>query len=171
MSKNLLLMREVITKHHPDFMGNRELSRYALSHPHIFDVTRLVEESFAAVGGYNFVDGHGHDFDDPVLSDSKTTTICNNGGNGNAKVFSIGSVEHKVGSLRVIIYNPWAERLDFMYLTKADVCALKENDGTKGSATYTKQKIRGTWSEHKDHYNKMEPYRIDNFVELATIMV
>lgn len=169
MSKNLLLMKEVITRYHPAFVASKDLSKYALLHPNIFDAPRLIEETFAHVGGYNFVDGHGHDFDDPVLSDSKTTTVCNNG--GNSKVFRIGSVEHKVGSLRVIIYNPWAQRLDFMYLSRDNVALLKENDGTKGNANYLKQQIRGTWNENKDHYNKMEHYRVNDFVELATLMV
>lgn len=169
MSKNLLLMKEVITRYHPDFVASKDLSKYALTHPHIFDAPRLVEETFAAVGGYNFVDGHGHDFDDPVLSDSKTTSLLKKG--NCCKFFTISSVEHKVGSLRVIIYNPWAGRLDFMYISHQDVSLLKENDGTRGGAGWIKQRIRGTWNEQKDHYNKMEPYRVDNFVELATLMV
>lgn len=165
MSKNLVLMREVITQYHPDFVTNNELNKYALSHPHIFDVPRLVEETLAYVGGYNFVDAYGHDFDDSVFSDSKTTSLCKNG--RNAKVFTIGSVEHKIGSLRVIIYNPWADSLDFMYIPKEHVVMLKEGCGAK---MHFKQKIRGTWNEDKDHYNKMEPYRVSSFVKLATMM-
>lgn len=168
MSKNLLLMKDVITKYHPSFVDSKDLTITALTQPHIFDVPRLVEETFAAVGGYNFVDAFGHDFDDPVFSDSKTTTVCAN--SATRRVFTIGSVEKKIGSLRVVIYNPYVNRLDFMYLPKEDVALLKEKDGTRGSATYSKQKIRGTWSPKHDHYNRMEPYRVKDFVELATIM-
>lgn len=168
MNKNLLLMRDVITRYHPEFLDNKELTRYALSNPHIFDVPRLVEETFAHVGGYNFTDGHGHDFDDPVFSDSKTATLCKY---SKTNMFHVGSVESKIGSLRIIIYNSIAERLDFMYLAKADVLRHKQNDGTKGSASGIKQRIRGTWNENKDHYNKMEPYRVSDFTKLATMMV
>ena len=59
MSKNLLLMKEVVTKYHPSFVNSKDLTKYALAQPHIFDVPRLVEETFAAIGGYNFVDAFG----------------------------------------------------------------------------------------------------------------
>ena len=56
MSKNLVLMRDVICIYHPEFRISKDLRAYGMKHPEIFNVERLIEESLAAVGPYEFVD-------------------------------------------------------------------------------------------------------------------
>ena len=107
MSKNLVFMRDIVCKHHPAFKRSADLRHYGIKHNDIFNIERLIEESLAAVGGYDFVDEEGYDFNDIQYSDSKTVSVVNNGGAKQTKVIIISSVENKIGSLRVTIYNPF----------------------------------------------------------------
>jgi hypothetical protein len=157
MSKNLVLMRDVICIYHPEFRVSRDLRAYGIKHPDIFNVERLVEESLAAVGPYEFVDEEGYDFTD--LSDSKTTTI-----NANTRVGTIGSVETKIGALRITAYNPFKDAADYFYVSKRDLKYVKSpcygvNDH--------KERILFTYSKRGDNYNMFEDYRVRNFEELA----
>ena len=158
-------MEKIICKFHPAFASSPDLQSYGLKNPEMFNIERLIEESLAAVGGYDFVDDAGRDFNCPDNSDSKTVTVVNNG--GNAKVILIQSVENKVGSLRVTIYNPYKENVDFLYIPKEYVKGLMENSGTAGRANSLKQRIRGAWNEGQDSYNKLERFRVNCFESLA----
>jgi hypothetical protein len=162
MSKNFVLMRDVICYYHPAFVGSKALRKYGLAHSNIFDVERLIEECLAAVGGYTFVNEAGRDFNDRWNSDSKTTTLIIN---GKSKTAEISSVETKIGSLRVTIYNPFKDGLDFMYIPKAGVDEMKECCyGRKGTG---KERIRARWNERSDFYNSCERFRVGSFEELA----
>ena len=99
MSKSLVLMRDVVCVYHPQFSKSKDLREYGMNHPDIFNIERLVEESLAAIGPYDFVDEAGYDYSD--YSDSKTATVAIYD-----NVLAIGSVESKIGALRVTIYNP-----------------------------------------------------------------
>lgn len=163
MSKNFVLIRDVIIKYHPDFVKNRTLQKMALSRPHIFNVERLIEEALAAVGGYNFVDEAGRDFDCPNNSDSKTASLLRN--KQSAITLTISSVECKIGSLRVTIYNPFADRVDFMYISEKDIKSVKRACYGKNEHS---QRIVGSWNQFTDSYNSMEDFRKWSFEELAT---
>ena len=167
MSKNLVFMRDIVCKYHPEFRKSSDLRRFGLKHNDIFNIERLIEESLAAVGGYDFVDAEGYDFNDIQYSDSKTVSVVNNGGAKQTKVIIISSVENKIGSLRVTIYNPFKESIDFLYIPKKDVQRLMENAGTTGTANKLKQRIRTSWNPERDDYNKLEQYRVGSFKELA----
>ena len=161
MSKHLVLMRDVVCRYHPEFVKSKDLRRYGLAHAEIFNIERLIEESLAHVGGYDFVDEDGRDFNDPWNSDSKTTTVILD---GHSKSLSIGSVENKIGSLRVTIYNPFKDSVDFMYIPRVSVQAIKEP--SYGKNAY-KERIRTRWNESKDHYNSCNCFRVGSFEELA----
>lgn len=167
MCKNLVFMRDIVCKYHPEFRKSRSMRMRGLKHPKIFNIERLIEESLAAVGGYDFVDKAGYDFNDVAYSDSKTVTVVNNGGPKQTKVIIIASVENKIGSLRVTIYNPFKNSIDFMYIPKKDVQYWMENSGTTGTANKFKQRIRTSWNPERDDYNKLEQYRVSSFEELA----
>jgi hypothetical protein len=167
MSKHQMFMEQIVCKYHPEFRKSKDLQKYGLKYPEIFNIERLIEESLAAVGGYDFVDEAGRDFNCPSNSDSKTVTVVNNGGHRQAKVMVIGSVENKIGSLRVTIYNPWKQGVDYMYIPKKNVQLLMENSGTAGNDSGFKQRIRGTWNPERDDYNKLECFRVSSFKELA----
>ena len=166
-TKNSKLMKDVIVEYHPKFKLLPELKQYGLNHPEIFNVERLVEESLAAVGGYSFVDEDGRDFDDSDDSDSKTVTVVNNSSSKNNKVFIIQNVQTKIGSLRVTCYNPFSNKVDYFYIPKKAVKWFKENNGTKSRESGACERIRTTWNESKDYYNKLELYRLKSFEKLA----
>ena len=158
MSKNLVLIRDVICIYHPEFRISKDLRAYGMKHPEIFNVERLIEESLAAVGPYEFVDREGYDFTD--LSDSKTTTI-----NANTGVGTIGSVETKIGALRITAYNPFKESTDYFYVSKRDLKYVKSP--CYGNNNH-KERIVFTYSKKGDTYNMFEDYRVKSFQELAT---
>jgi hypothetical protein len=166
MNKNQRFMEDIVCAYHPEFIASEDLRKYGIKHADLFNIERLIEETLAAVGGYTFLDQDGYDFSD--LSDSKTVSVVNNSSTKNRKVIIISNVETKIGSLRVTIYNPFNDSIDYMFIPKSSVEWLMENDGTKGRASGIKQRIRTTWSENRDHYNKLERYRLNSFLELAT---
>lgn len=170
MTKELLLMRDVITKYHPLFKNNDYLSYYGIQHPFMFNVEKLVEDCLSALGGYSVVNGWGRDFDDAVNSDSKTVTVVNNSAKRRQYVIKIGNVDTKIGSLRVTVFNPITAKLDFLYLPKTAVQEHKEPDGKKTKLSGAKERIRTSWSYASDSYCKLEKYRLATFKELAVAM-
>jgi hypothetical protein len=134
-----------------------------MKHSAIFNIERLIEESLAAVGGYNFVDETGRDFDCKWNSDSKTVTVIPD---GKARTAVIGSIENKIGSLRITIYNPFKETLDFMYIPRKQVQLRKECCYGKTGAN--KEKLRIRWNLANDHYNAFDEFLVKDFKELAT---
>ena len=166
-TKHYVFMRDIVVRYHPDFACSRYLRGLGLRKPLLFNIERLVEESLAAQGGYNFVDEPGRDFDDAENSDSKTVSVVSNSNYRPSYSFSIHNVDTKIGSLRVSVFNPWKDGVDYMYIPRVAVTQLQENDGTRGTATVTKRRIRTTWSQSLDHYNRLDSYRVPNFPTLA----
>jgi hypothetical protein len=160
MSKHSVLMRDVICQYHPEFRKSRDLCEYGMKHADIFNVERLVEESLAALGPYFFVDQPGYDFTD--FSDSKTTTI-----NINTRVGSIGSVENKIGALRITSYNPHKDCLDYFFVSKRD---LKHVKLPCYGVNEHKERIVFRWNAKHDHYNSFEDFRVNDFKALARAM-
>lgn len=170
MTKDLFLLKDIILKYHPAFVKNSIMTYYALQYPKMFNIERLVEESLAAVGGYNVISKAGQDFDDVVKSDSKTVSVVNNSLTRKSYVMKIGNVDTKIGSLRVTVFNPFKNSVDYMYIPNSDLSSLKEADGTRRRASGIKERIRATWSEGSDSYNKLNRYRVGTFKELAQAM-
>lgn len=150
-------MRDVICVYHPSFNSSPDLQKFGLEMPERFNIERLIEETLAAVGPYRYVDEEGYDFTD--YSDSKTTTI-----NANTRVGTIGSVETKIGALRITAYNPFKDAADFFYVSKRDLKYVKSpcygvNDH--------KERILFTYTAKGDTYNTFDDYRVKDFRELA----
>ena len=157
MSKSLVLMRDVICVYHPSFNSSRDLQKFGLEMPERFNIERLIEETLAALGPYRYVDEEGYDFTD--YSDSKTTTI-----NANTRVGTVGSVETKIGALRITAYNHFKESADYFYVSKRDLKYVKSpcygvNDH--------KERIVFSYSKKGDNYGIFEDYRVKDFRELA----
>lgn len=163
MCKEFVLIRDVINVHHPEFRSSRKLQKYALETPKAFNVPFLIEECFAEVGGYNFVDETGRDFDDIVNSDSKTLTV-----NPTSRKAELGGIGNKIGSLRIVIYNPHTYKTDFMYLTYDEWNYWKLP--CYGRNTEDKWRLKMQWSAKNDDYNLFEQFRVTTFEELATRM-
>jgi hypothetical protein len=157
MSKSLVLMRDVICRYHPSFESSPDLQKFGLEMPDRFNIERLIEETLAAVGPYQFVDEEGYDFTD--LSDSKTTTI-----NANTRVGTVSSVETKIGALRITAYNPFKDAADFFYVSRHD---LKYVKSPCYGVNYHKERILFTYSSKGDTYGMFEDYRVGTFRELA----
>ena len=160
MSKNLVLMRDVICVYHPKFIENPLLRNIGIADPNFFNVERLVEECLAAIGPYDFIDAAGYDYTD--FSDSKTTTVIPD---GKSKSAVVNGVENKIGGLRITIYNPFKNCVDFMYIPHKQVQLLKEP--CYGRSGGSKEKLRIRWNQKNDHYNSFTRFQLKTFEDLA----
>ena len=158
MTKNEVLMRDVILKYHPKFRKSASLREQGMNDPDIFNIEHLVEQSLAAVGPYEFVDESGYDFTD--FSDSKTVTV--NAKTGNT---CICNVEAKIGHLRVVAFNPITGKTDYFFVPKNQVKKIKKP--SSGKKSVGKEKIEFTYSKFRDGYGKFDQYRVDTFKDLA----
>ena len=169
MSKNSLLLTEVVFKYHPDYVGHKKRQQIALKNPHHYNVEIMVEEALAHVGSYTRTNGALSDFSDD--SDSKTssirTTSCNASCNvypGQIRGVSTIRGNDKIGALRCIIYNPHREQLMYYFLPKSIwtpmIARAKSQDG----------RICFTYNSQYNDITKFVGYECDNFEELARIM-
>ena len=167
MSKSLVLMRDVICIYHPEFRKSRDLQRYGLKHPEIFNVERLIEESLAAVGPYQFIDGAHADFSDST--DSKTASISTNPAvtGGNSYKGEISGVEtagggRKAGALRCTVYNPHKDSLKFYFLPKS----MWSRHITIHPSSQI-GKVQYSYHKPYDHIVKFQGHECSSFEELA----
>lgn len=161
MTKSQLIFRDIVFLHHPEFVRSPRLRKLAQTQPEIFNVERLVELCMSSVGGYDFLDADGYDFSD--WSDSKTATI-----GLNDSVAVVGNIlgrgkqgELKVGDLRVVLYNPFKQRLDYYFMPKAEWDQIRE------SGEANKGKLRATYNPQQDTIYKWKQWQCDSFEQLA----
>ena len=161
MTKSQLIFRDIVFKYHPAFVRSPSLRKLALEEPEIFNVERLVELCMSTLGGYEFLDADGYDFSD--WSDSKTATI-----GLNDSVAVVGNIlgrgkqgEAKIGDLRVVLYNPFKQRLDYYFMPKAGWDQIRET----GEAN--KGKLRATYNAQQDLIYKWQQWQCRDFTELA----
>ena len=158
-TKNHVLIRDIISKYHPTFIADENLSAWALANPRRLNVELLIEETLAAVGGYDFVDAAGYDFNDSCQSDSKTTSV-----NIETRVVEVKNVENKIGALRITIFNPLSDSVDFMFIPSDD--RVKLTRACYGTSQF-KQRLRMNWNSDYDHYNMFEQFRMPTFADMA----
>jgi hypothetical protein len=151
-------MRDVVCLYHPEFKKSADLRSYGLKHSDIFNIERLVEESLAALGPYEFVDEKGYDFTD--FSDSKTTTV-----NEKTGAVTITGVETKIGALRITAYNPFKEATDFFFVPKQDLDSVKKD--CYGINEHKKRIMFNYSRQVADNYCGFEKYRVQSFEALA----
>lgn len=164
MSKQKLLLTEVIFKYHPCFKHNILLRMIGRKYSNMFNVELMIEDCLASVGGYNVTNKHHSDFDDIALSDSKTCSIYKSAyGEISGVATSAGVL--KSGSLRCIIYNPFTNKLMYYYLPKDVwkkwVCV---------HPTTKKGRIRFNYNIEKNIIPKFKGYECSSFKELAEKM-
>ena len=157
MSREVVLMRDLICQYHPEFVNSTDMRQCGLRRPDLFNVERLVEESLEAVGGYKFVDADHYDFDD--FSDSKTGSV-----NFKTRRVEINSVETKIGALRITVYNSHRNKLDYFFVPSHKLDYVRSP--CYGNNSH-KERIQFTWSHHNDCYNWFDRFRVGSFVELA----
>lgn len=167
MSKQLVLMRDLICKHHPEFVNTPALRRYGLKHSSIFNVERLVEECLAKVGRYKFIDAAHADFSDG--SDSKTASI-REAPQRLDSISHIGQITNvvtaaggfKAGALRCTVYNPHQDRLDYYFLPRAVWSEMVTYNATSGIG-----KISYNYNRVSDRIPKLADWQCDSFEQMA----
>ena len=172
LSKSELILRDVICEHHPDVAGNKSVITFLRKHVNWINVEAMVEETMAHVGGYKFVDAAHYDFSDGT--DSKTTSVqpsarkkygssttgylCEIGGIGN-----IGdNSQVKTGALRVILYNPHKQCLQYYFIPNKDMLNLMRYH----SSGY---RITTTWNIKHDRNSKLDNFEVTDFETLAKL--
>jgi len=161
MSKELAFLNEVIFPFHPVFSKDKAMRREWAKHPRGIRIEHLVEETIAHIGMIKHTAETGRDFDDN--SDSKTATVIINK-KGNFYI-EIGSLENKIGAIRICLYNKYAGRIDYFFIPAEDVEGLSLPCYGKAK---DKKRLRFTWNKEADRYNKYEKYRMPDFKSMAT---
>lgn len=161
--KNEVIFKKILFRYHPSFT-NIEAQHQVLNvlGPKSFNVEHLVEQAFSYMGGYDFVDLAGFDFNDPEFSDSKTVSV-----NRERCVAELSSIGNKIGTLRIVIYNPFIQDVHFLYMPFAEwnsyaLACHGKNAGDK--------RLLITYSLTDMHYNQFTKFLVDDFVTLATRM-
>jgi hypothetical protein len=167
VSKNLVLLRDVINVYHPKFRKSKRKQADTIKDPDHYNVTRLVEECSSAIGPYDFTDEAHADYSD--TTDFKTASIRIKPCTGSATSYPgeitgviCASGNPKAGALRVAIYNPHTESLMFYFLPKSwwiDNVTLHPTSGI-GKITYCYNKLSGRIAKFKG-------FECTSFEELA----
>ena len=161
LKKHDVLFEKVLFNFHPVFCTNDAKLMVNTYGTDIFNVEKLAEQACASVGGYNFVGGAGQDFDDIENSDLKTVSV-----NPNTGVAELASISAKIGTLRIMIYNPFVQDIHYFYMTFEQWTAIATKCYSDGNGD---MRLRFQYSAD-GHYNQFEKFRVDNFVTLATKM-
>jgi len=160
MCKNSTILRDIVFPHLPAF-NDKVIQKFALANPEAFNIERLVELTLAHVGKMQFVDAEGYDFL-PDYSDSKTVTV-----NATRFTAEIGSVESKIGALRISAYNPVNESMAYFFVPKIELNRIKL---PCYGVNEHKERVRFTYSTvYEDSYGYFDEYRVDSFRHLAEI--
>ena len=125
--------------------------------PKAYNVEYLTEVSIEKVGNLLYVDEDGYDFSD--YSDCKTSTL-----QPQAQA-DILSLEAKKGAIRALIYNPFEDKIDFFFFPYEDWRNMAQSYGK----CKTKLRIRSSYSKKTGLYKNFEPFRVNDFKELAKI--
>jgi hypothetical protein len=130
-------------------------------------VTRLIEESLSALGGYEFIDADHSDYSDG--SDSKTASIrarpkTSSGNTFCGEIAAVSSAAGvlKEGALRCTVYNPHLDILQYYYLPKS----MWQNHITR-HPTSGIGKIVFSWHKPTQSIKLLDDYRCGSFQELA----
>ena len=157
IKKARALLRDIIIPYHPFFKDASDAQKAAaLADPRCFNVEHMVEIVLASVGNYDFVDAEGYDFSDH--SDSKTAII-----DGKGRCW-VGSVESKIGAIRLTVYLTHLDCLHYFYIPK------KALDGLRRACygiNEHKERLILSYSMAHNHWNSYEQYRLDSLEALA----
>lgn len=163
-TKQSIFLKEIAFKYIPEFITNISLQQHYIDiskkYPKSISVENLTEIALSIVGNYNFIDEQYQDFDDIDRSDSKTTSII-----FSSKQIYLGGIGKKVGALRITIYNPHTQSLDYMFLPYGEWQRLAKK--CHGENTEGKLRLIMSWTADRDSYNMFELYRLNTFAELA----
>lgn len=168
LTKAELILRDIICVYHPDIAGKKDVIKFLHKHVNWLNIEGMVEETMAHVGGYDFVDEAHYDFSDG--SDCKTASIQPSptkfgGTSYRCEIMGIGNIGEnsnvKSGDLRVVVYNPFKQELEYFFIPNRDMRQLMRyhNSGYRITTTYNSM-----W----DRNIKLDDFRKLSFEELAT---
>lgn len=155
-------------------------------------VEGFIEKKCAELGKTTFVDAAEYDLSDGT--EVKNVTVGLKGKknkskytrkDGTVKVYESRSTSSfslsipgvgsragvlKSGDLRVVVYNPHKDELDFFFIPKSD-WGVPESDAPVKTTQRAKDGTRSinvNFNLDKDSYNSLEPYRLPSFSAMAT---
>jgi hypothetical protein len=168
MCKVTAFMEEIVLKHN----NNRKhweviYNHLKLTKRHtVLPIESLFEDTLADVGGYSFVDEYGYDFDEPYFSDAKTATVLINSIKSGSKIIIVNSLECKIGSIRLAVYNEYSNdhSIAYFYLPHVEWKKVVERDFQISRPTMHRFRCSWSWI---NGYNWLEDYRVKDFVALA----
>jgi hypothetical protein len=157
LNKHQLIIRDIATVYLPEYASRRTEMMTYWKH---YNVEHIVEDAMCRVGGYEFVDEHSYDNTD--YSDTKTASISSHD-----SIAVVGNIltpnqqKPKVGDLRVVVYNPYKERLDYYFFDKAGWEDIREwGQANRG-------RLRASYNSDLDTIVKWQRFRVKDFETLA----
>ena len=111
-------------------------------------------------GKYEFVDAYGYDFSDGT--EAKTASVQENPINKKGCTYAgqitntgTSGEKYKTGDLRVAVYNPHTQRVDYFYIPAKDIPLLsgKAYHGSTPALSFT-------YNKDEDCYRKMNKYLV-----------
>ena len=169
MCKATVLFNEVIAKYHPDISTNPEIRDFLASRIQWLNIEALIEQTMAAVGGYNFIGGAHRDFSDGTECKTGSVAPKPSVSSVNSYMVRITNIESCAGttkgSIRAVIYNPHTQTCDYYYIPKSDLNTVLRL--THGNGPGTEKHLHATWNKKTNKNNKLDPYQVENFQTLA----
>jgi hypothetical protein len=171
MCKSKTLYHTIIREYHPSIANSTEVKSFMDTHWGWMNIEKMIEETMAAVGGYEFVDGEHHDFSD--LTECKTGSIKINPQQNTNNCYSvrITNIESGAGitkgSIRAVIYNPHTDACMYYYIPASHLNTKIKLTFLNGPGTI--KNIDATWNSNTNRINKLEQYRVTTFTELCTM--
>ena len=172
MCKYETLYRTIIREYHPSIANSTEVKSFMDTHWSWMNIEKMIEETMAAVGGYEFVDGEHYDFSD--FTECKTGSVKPNP----AKLTSVNCYQVRItnvesgagitkGSIRAVIYNPHTNECTYYYIPASHLNTKIKLTCVNGPGTI--KNINATWNSNTNKIKMLEPYRVASFKELSTM--
>lgn len=170
-TKQYVALRDVITKYHPMFVGDKTLQKNALKYSEAFDVEYLMEQTLGIVGNLEHnPSGHGYDYE-LDKSDCKFVSfisykdkrVSENYTGYRILIGNVSSPSNKLkqGSLRVVVFDSLNDKLLYYFLPKhfwsTHVQSTTKNQG----------RLMYNYSNKSSEFSKIEQFRCKTFEELA----
>lgn len=160
--KNKRILEDIIKVYNPNY---KDLD---ISDPMAHNVSRMLEETMAYVGGYEVVDNDHHDFSDGTECKTGTITLNKTTDSKNTHRFIISNTIsqagiEKTGDLRVVVYNNMQDSLLYFFIPQRYIRALSTL-GIDGKA-----RIEGFYNSVSNRVEKLNFFRVQYFEKLCTI--
>jgi hypothetical protein len=171
MCKTKTLFSKIVLPFLPEF---ESISNIVKNTPNVINIEHLIELAMARVGGYDFIDAPHCDFSD--MSESKTASVLPSPVSMSA-IFTYplyitnvvsAAGQKKIGLIRAVVYNPHVSYEDSVNY----FCIPSEDLDTKLAISYNQKGIgnlKATWYKYTNKIQKLEKYRVPDFVTLAQI--